>query len=65
VPPLGVLLRLIVKPAHTGLLELAVTVGFGFTVTEVVAVPEHPLSSVTVTLYVPLIDSVALVRVGF
>jgi hypothetical protein len=65
VPPLGVLLRLIVKPAQTGLLDDAVTVGFGLTVTEVVATAEHPLSSVTVTLYVPLIASVALARVGF
>ena len=36
-----------------------------FTTTVVVAVAEHPLASVTVTVYVPVIAIVAFALVGF
>ena len=58
--------RLIVFPAHTGVLLEAVGVeGVVFTTTTVVPAPLVQPLAVTVTLYVPAIAVVALVMVGF
>jgi len=56
--------RFNVEPAHTGLLLPAVgAAGVAFTVTETVDVLIHP-DTFTVTVYVPDIAVVALVRIG-
>lgn len=53
-------------PVHTGELLDAVGVdGVAFTTTAVVPTPEVQPLAVTVTLYVPAIATVALVRLGF
>jgi hypothetical protein len=65
-PAIGLAVRFIVPPSHTGLLLPAVGVaGIGFTTTTVVpAGPVHPFT-VALTLYVPAIAVVAFGMVGF
>ena len=56
--------RFKVEPAHCGVLLLAVGVGSALMVTFVVVVAEHPFTSVTVTVYVPLAAVVTFVIDG-
>lgn len=65
-PATAGVLRLIVFPVQTGVLLDAVGVaGVAFTTTAVVPTPEVQPATVTVTLYVPAIATVAAGRVGF
>ena len=52
-------------PAQTGPLFAAVTIGLAFTVAVVVAVSLHPLESVIINVYNPVIADVAEATVGF
>ena len=58
-------IRFNVAPSHIALLLEAVAIGFVFIVTVVWADAEHPLVSVTVTVYNPLAAVVTLVMEGF
>lgn len=57
--------RLSVVPAQTGLLLEAVAEGFALTVTATVALEVHPEEYVTVNVYVPVMEVVALDLEGF
>ena len=62
-PPEAV--RFNVVPAQIGPLFPAVAAGKAFTVALVVAMDVHPEALVTVTVYTPLIATVAFVLLGF